>query len=120
MSGLIRFPANYASSRALPPRDENLALHRLRLLEFHLEHDRPLRVIAAEAEVPFRTVQRWAAQYRRSSTISTRTSLARLAADSFNPCTVVETSAGNFQAWLTHRRLSWNLRRADIGRVLRH
>jgi hypothetical protein len=29
-------------------------------------------------------------------------SLARLAADGFNPSAVVETSAGNFQAWLKH------------------
>ena len=29
-------------------------------------------------------------------------SLARLAADGFTPCAVVETSAGNFQAWLKH------------------
>jgi RepB DNA-primase from phage plasmid len=29
--------------------------------------------------------------------------LARLAADGFSPCAVVETSAGNFQAWLKHR-----------------
>ena len=43
----------------------DLALQRFRLLEPHLEHDRPLRVIAAEAGVPFRTVQRWACQYRR-------------------------------------------------------
>jgi hypothetical protein len=32
------------------------------------------------------------------------TSLARLAVDGFNPCAVVETSAGNFQAWLKHPR----------------
>jgi hypothetical protein len=32
------------------------------------------------------------------------TSLARLSADGFNPCAVVETSAGNFQAWLKHPR----------------
>ena len=30
------------------------------------------------------------------------TSLARLSADGFTPCAVVETSAGNFQAWLKH------------------
>src|SRR5450756_108125 len=30
------------------------------------------------------------------------TSLARLSADGFNPCAVVETSSGNFQAWLRH------------------
>ncbi|MEO8735245.1 MAG: DNA-primase RepB domain-containing protein [Edaphobacter sp.] len=29
--------------------------------------------------------------------------LTRLATDGFNPCAVVETSAGNFQAWLKHR-----------------
>jgi hypothetical protein len=29
-------------------------------------------------------------------------SLAKLAADGFTPCAVVETSAGNFQAWLKH------------------
>src|ERR1700733_9574142 len=30
------------------------------------------------------------------------TSIARLSADGFTPCAVVETSAGNFQAWLKH------------------
>jgi hypothetical protein len=30
------------------------------------------------------------------------TSFAKLLADGFNPCAVVETSAGNFQAWLRH------------------
>jgi RepB DNA-primase from phage plasmid len=34
-----------------------------------------------------------------------KTSLARLSADGFNPCAVVETSAGNFQAWLKHLRM---------------
>src|SRR5438094_380145 len=29
-------------------------------------------------------------------------SLARLTADGFTPCAVVETSAGNFQVWLKH------------------
>lgn len=28
--------------------------------------------------------------------------LARLSADGFNPCAIVETSAGNFQGWLKH------------------
>ncbi|WP_254063593.1 RepB family DNA primase [Granulicella sp. S190] len=32
-------------------------------------------------------------------------SLAKLSVDDFNPCTVVETSAGNFQAWLKHTRV---------------
>ncbi|WP_396272775.1 RepB family DNA primase [Granulicella arctica] len=30
-------------------------------------------------------------------------SLVKLSADGFTPCAVVETSAGNFQAWLKHR-----------------
>src|SRR5271169_3239468 len=30
------------------------------------------------------------------------TSVARLSADGFDPCAVVETSVGNFQAWLKH------------------
>jgi hypothetical protein len=33
------------------------------------------------------------------------TSIARLSADGFNPCAVIETSAGNFQAWLKHSRV---------------
>ena len=33
------------------------------------------------------------------------TSLARLSPDGFTPCAVVETSAGNFQAWLKHSRM---------------
>jgi hypothetical protein len=33
------------------------------------------------------------------------TSLARLSTDGFTPCAVVETSAGNFQAWLKHPRV---------------
>ena len=37
------------------------------------------------------------------------TSLARLSVDGFTPCAVVETSAGNFQAWLKHTRLFPNL-----------
>ena len=51
------------------------------------------------------------------------TSLARLSADGFNPCAVVETSAGNFQAWLKHPRYvskaHRNFRRTDACRSLR-
>jgi hypothetical protein len=54
----------------------------------------------------------WPLALRRESVIArfttlddlSETSLARLAADGFNPCAVVETSAGNFQAWLKHPR----------------
>ena len=43
----------------------DLALSRFRLLEPHFENDRPLRVIATETGVPYRTLQRWVAQYRK-------------------------------------------------------
>jgi len=33
------------------------------------------------------------------------TSLARLSADGFTPCAVIETSARNFQAWLKHTKV---------------
>jgi putative transposase len=44
---------------------QDLALSRFRLLEPHFENDRPLRVIATETGVPYRTLQRWVAQYRK-------------------------------------------------------
>jgi putative transposase len=34
-----------------------LALDRFRLLRPHLEDDRPLKLVAADAEIPFRTAQ---------------------------------------------------------------
>jgi putative transposase len=47
-----------------------LALTRFRLLQPHLEAGRELRSVAAEAEVSFRTLQRWVAQYRRSGLVT--------------------------------------------------
>jgi putative transposase len=49
----------------LSAEDRDLAMSRFRLLQPHLEQDRPLRVVAAEAGISFRTAQRWAAQYRK-------------------------------------------------------
>lgn len=43
-----------------------LALARFRMLQPHLEEKRPLRAVAEEAGIPFRTAQRWVAQYRQS------------------------------------------------------
>jgi len=42
-----------------------LALERFRLLQPHLEDHRPLKFVATEAEIPFRTAQRWVALYRK-------------------------------------------------------
>jgi hypothetical protein len=46
------------------------------------------------------------------------TMLARLAADGFNACSVVETSAGNFQAWLKHRCVFPKLRGTFAAQTL--
>jgi len=35
------------------------------MLRPHLEEKRSLRLVAAEADVPFRTAQRWVAPYQR-------------------------------------------------------
>jgi putative transposase len=43
----------------------NLALDRFRLLQPHLEDDRPLKSVAADAGIPFRTAQRWVSLYRQ-------------------------------------------------------
>ena len=48
------------------------------------------------------------------------TSLARLSADGFNPCAVVETSAGNFQAWLKHPRVFPKLLGTFAAQTLAH
>ena len=40
-----------------------LALERFRLLQPHLEDDRPLKAVAAAAGIPFRTAQRWVSLY---------------------------------------------------------
>src|ERR1019366_2774780 len=42
-----------------------LALDRFRLLQPHLEADRPLKAVAAAAGIPFRTAQRWVSSYRQ-------------------------------------------------------
>lgn len=42
-----------------------VALHRFELLRPHLEQSRSLRTVAAEASIPYRTVLRWASQFRK-------------------------------------------------------
>jgi RepB DNA-primase from phage plasmid len=46
------------------------------------------------------------------------TSLARLSADGFTTCAVVETSVGNFQAWLKHPRIFPKLLGTFAGQTL--
>ncbi len=49
---------------ALSEESRKGALERFRLLAPHLEQGRPLRAVAAEAGIPFRTAQRWVERYR--------------------------------------------------------
>jgi putative transposase len=43
----------------------NLAMSRFRLIQPYLEERRSLQLIAAEANLSFRTAQRWVSQYRK-------------------------------------------------------
>jgi putative transposase len=49
----------------LSEEDRELALDRFRLLQPHLEDNRPLKAVAAAAKIPFRTAQRWVSLYRQ-------------------------------------------------------
>ena len=44
---------------------QKLALDRFRLLQPHLEDGRSLKAVAAAAQIPFRTAQRWVSLYRQ-------------------------------------------------------
>jgi putative transposase len=48
----------------LPEEARRLALDRFRQIQPHLEQNRPLQSVAREAGIPYRTAQRWVAQYR--------------------------------------------------------
>jgi putative transposase len=49
----------------LPESVRKLALERFRLLQPHFEQNRPLRAVAYEAGIPYRTAQRWVARYQQ-------------------------------------------------------
>jgi putative transposase len=49
---------------ALTEEDLEIAMQRFRWLQPHLEENRSLRLVAAEAGLAFRTAQRWVALYR--------------------------------------------------------
>jgi putative transposase len=42
-----------------------LAMSRFRIIQPHLEERRSLKLVAADADLPFRTAQRWVSQYRQ-------------------------------------------------------
>jgi putative transposase len=50
---------------ALSETVRKIALHRFRLLQPHLEQNRPLRLVALEAGIAYRTAQRWVMRYQR-------------------------------------------------------
>jgi putative transposase len=47
-----------------------LAMSRFRLIQPHLEKNRPLQLVAADGKLPFRTAQRWVSQYRKFGLIA--------------------------------------------------
>ena len=49
----------------LPEALRKLALDRFRFLQPHLEQSRPLRSVAGEAGIPYRTAQRWLSRYQQ-------------------------------------------------------
>ncbi len=49
----------------LPESARKLALDRFRLLQPHFEQNWPLRSVADEAGIPYRTAQRWVARYQQ-------------------------------------------------------
>jgi len=50
---------------ALPEAERQSALERFRLLQPHLEEGRALSRVAREANIPYRTAQRWVSLYQR-------------------------------------------------------
>ena len=58
----LRVWTNWRGSRKRP---ESSPLIGFRLLQPHLEDDRPLKAVAAAAGIPFRTAQRWVSLYRQ-------------------------------------------------------
>ena len=49
----------------LPEDARKRAFDHFRLIQPHLENDRPLKAVAAAAGIPFRTTQRWVSVYRQ-------------------------------------------------------
>jgi putative transposase len=54
----------------VPEEARELAMSRFRLIQPHLEKNRPLQTVAADGKVPFRTAQRWVSQYRKFGLIA--------------------------------------------------
>ncbi|MBZ5624161.1 MAG: helix-turn-helix domain-containing protein [Acidobacteriia bacterium] len=54
----------------LPEDVRKLALDRFRLVQPHLEQNQSLQSVAQAAGIPYRTAQRWVAQYRLSGLVA--------------------------------------------------
>lgn len=50
---------------AIPQSSRDIAQQRFEMLRPHLEEKRPLRVVASEASIPYRTALRWVSGYRK-------------------------------------------------------
>jgi hypothetical protein len=65
LRAILAYPSSMEQLAGLTEEARKLALDRFRLLQPHLEDDRPLKAVAASAGIPFRTAQRWAALYQQ-------------------------------------------------------
>ncbi len=55
---------------AIPQASREIALQSFELLRPHLEGVRPLRAVASEASIPYRTAVRWASGYRKDGLVA--------------------------------------------------
>ena len=55
---------------AVSPESRELAMRRFHFLQPHIEGGRPLRVVAQEAGIPYRTAIRWVVSYRKAGLIA--------------------------------------------------
>lgn len=55
---------------AIPQASRDIALQRFELLRPHLEGLRPLRTVASEASIPYRTAVRWVSGYRKDGLVA--------------------------------------------------
>jgi putative transposase len=61
----LAYSAGVDELAGLPEPLRTIALDRFPLLRPHFEHNRPLRSVANEAGIPYRTAQRWVARYQQ-------------------------------------------------------
>ena len=82
LSGVVRqhylaYSSSMDQLAGLTEEARKLALDRFRLIKPHLEQNQSLQSVADAAGVPYRTAQRWVAQYRLFGLVAGKTISAR-------------------------------------------